>query len=159
MAASAGCAGIPSWRTWSRVGSSGMLAGTIGYRNSSHLRLHLARIGGRNAFTAYGSGYVAVNGVRYERSIIVLPERIITDWPVATFEALRVDDFAMLSGLRSDIILLGTGDTLRFPRPELVRPLVDAAVGLEVMDVHAACRTYNILMDEQRKVAAALLLG
>lgn len=122
------------------------------------MKLHLARHSGRNAFTAYGPGYVAVNGVRYERSIIVLPERILLDWTATTFDALTPDHFATLAGLAADIVLLGTGDAVRFPRPEIARPLIDAHIGLEVMDVQAACRTYNILMDEQRKVAAALVL-
>jgi uncharacterized protein len=58
-----------------------------------------------------------------------------------------------------EIVLLGTGAALQFPRPELTRPVIDAKIGLEVMDSSAACRTYNILMDEQREVAAALLIG
>jgi uncharacterized protein len=62
-----------------------------------------------------------------------------------------------LAGLDREIVLLGTGRLLRFPRPELLRPLVQAGVGVEVMDVQAACRTYNILASEERKVAAALL--
>jgi uncharacterized protein len=123
------------------------------------LKLHLAPNSGRNSFTAYGPGYVAVNGVRYQRSLIVLPERIVADWPATTFDMLSNEHFTALAGLDADIVLLGTGDALRFPRPEITRPLVEAGIGLEVMDVQAACRTYNILMDEQRKVAAALLLG
>jgi len=58
-----------------------------------------------------------------------------------------------------EIVLPGTGAQLRFPRPEILRPLLEAGVGVEVMDVQAACRTYNILVSEERKVAAALLLG
>ena len=109
--------------------------------------------------TAYGAGFVAVNGTRFERSLVVLPDRVVTDWSATTFDALEAAHLAALVDLGADIVLLGTGASIRFPRPELVRPLVEARIGLEVMDVQAACRTYNILMAEERKVAAALLLG
>ena len=107
--------------------------------------------------TACGPGFVLVNGVRHESSIIVMPERIVA-WPAASFEALALADFELLAALGADIVLLGTGARLRFPRPELTRPLVEARIGIEVMDFRAACRTYNFLMAESRKVAAALLL-
>jgi uncharacterized protein len=123
------------------------------------LKLHLDGASGRNHFTGYGAGYVTVNGMRYERSLVVLPTRIVTDWPATTFEALEASQLAPLAALGVEVVLLGTGASLRFPRPEITRPLVEARVGLEIMDVPAACRTYNILMAEERKVAAALLLG
>ena len=123
------------------------------------LKLHPASVTGHNQFTSYGPGYVSVNGERHERSIVVLPRRIITDWAATSFEALEAGHLAALADLGAEIVLLGTGDALRFPRPEITRPLVEARIGLEVMDVQAACRTYNILMAEERNVAAALLLG
>jgi uncharacterized protein len=123
------------------------------------LKLHLDGASGRNAFTGYGAGYVTVNGTRYDKSLVVLPTRILADWPATTFEALEPGHLAALVGLGAEVVLLGTGDTLRFPPPEITRALVEARIGLEVMDVQAACRTYNILMAEERKVAAALLLG
>ena len=73
--------------------------------------------------------------------------------------ALTAEQIGQLVPLASEIVLLGTGDRLRFPRPEILRPLMEARIGFEVMDVRAACRTYNILVAEERKVAAALLLG
>jgi len=121
------------------------------------LKLHLQTATALNAFTGYGEHYVMVNDQRVEKSIVVLPERIITDWGATSFEELAPEHLAALANLGREIILLGTGAQLRFPRPEIMRPLVQAGVGLEVMDVQAACRTYNILMAEERKVAAALL--
>ena len=59
--------------------------------------------------------------------------------------------------MQPEVVLLGTGAKLRFPHPRLTRLLSDARIGIEVMDLQAACRTYNILMAEERKVAAALL--
>jgi uncharacterized protein len=99
-----------------------------------------------------------VNGARHEASVIVLPERI-EPWPVAGFAALTEAHFAALAALAPEVVLLGTGDRLRFPPPQLVAPLARAGIGLEVMDLRAACRTFNILAAEERQVAAALLFG
>jgi uncharacterized protein len=129
------------------------------YITGKPLKLHLEPATSLNAFTGYGEGYVMVNGKRIERSVVVLPERLLPDWPPATFDTLAPEHFAMLADIGSEIVLLGTGAKLRFPRAELIAPLVRAGVGVEVMDLQAACRTYNILMAEQRKVAAALLIG
>lgn len=105
------------------------------------MKLQLDRPDGLNTFTAYGEGYVSVNGIRHSCNLAVLPERLIPDWTQATFDTLRVEDFAWLASLDAEIILLGTGNRLRFPTPDLMRPLVQAQKGLEVMDLPAACRT------------------
>ena len=123
------------------------------------MKLQRETTGALNAFSAYGPGYVIVGGQRFERSIVVLPERIIPDWAATTFESLAAEHLAALSGLGSEILLLGTGARLRFPSREILAPLMEAGIGIEVMDVPAACRTFNILMAEERRVAAALLLG
>jgi len=121
------------------------------------LKLHLSSISGINLFTGYGEGYVMVNQRRHERNLVVLRDRLVTDWPATSFDEIDAGDFALLAELRPEIVLLGTGERLRFPRPELTRALIEARIGLEVMDIRAACRTYNILAAEERKVAAALL--
>jgi uncharacterized protein len=123
------------------------------------MKLQLARTDGLNTFTAYGEGYVSVNGIRHDHNLAVLPDRLIPEWTRADFDSLSITDFELLAGLDAEIILLGTGNQLRFPRPELMRPLVQAQKGLEVMNLQAACRTYNILAAEGRKVAAVLLLA
>jgi uncharacterized protein len=122
------------------------------------MKLHLARAEGRNLFSGYGSGYIAVNGERYERSLIVLPDRIL-NWEPADFDDLTESVFSGLAQLSLEILILGTGARLRFPHPSITRALHSAGTALEVMDTHAACRTYNILLSEGRRVGAALLLG
>ena len=122
------------------------------------MKLHLARNDNQNAFTGYGEGYVVVNAVRYERNLVVLPDRPVEDWAVAGVDTLREQDLESLAGLGVEIVLIGTGKTLRFLHPRLLQPLARARVGVEVMDTRAACRTYNILVAEGRKVAAALIL-
>ena len=123
------------------------------------MKLQAAQHIGQNTFTGYGEGYVSVNTVRYTNNLFVLPDQLIPDWTVASFDALGLADFELLATLDTEIILFGTGKQLRFPRPELMRPLIAVQKGLEVMDIHAACRTYNVLINEGRKVAAALIFS
>ena len=92
------------------------------YGNSSFsLKLHPAATSARNTVTGYGAGFVAVNGTRFERSLVVLPQRVVTDWSATTFEALEAAQLAALVGLGADIVLLGTGNSIRFPRPLTAR--------------------------------------
>jgi uncharacterized protein len=123
------------------------------------MKLKPAQTEGQNVFTAYGEGYVSVNAIRYTSNLIVLPQRLITEWTSASFETLAISDFELLSTLENDIILLGTGNTIRFPRHELLQPIIKARKGLEVMDIQAACRTYNILISEGRTAVAALIFS
>jgi len=120
------------------------------------VKLHASRPSGVNTITGYGEGYVMVNGERRASSVIVLPDRI-EPWSAAAFDTLTAEDFAFLKSLGAEIVLLGTGPKQRFPHPRLTAELAQAGIGLEVMDLQAACRTYNILVAEERKVAAALL--
>jgi len=121
------------------------------------VKLHASAPTHLNTFTGYGEGFVQLNGERRESSLLVLPERVM-DWPPASFEALAEAHFALIAELRPEVVLLGTGARLRFPHPRLTASLARAGIGFEVMDAQAACRTYNILMAEERVVAAALLL-
>jgi uncharacterized protein len=122
------------------------------------VKLHVSGPGTRNAITGYGEGYVLVNGQRHESSLIVLPDRVLP-WEVSEFATITAQDFEKLKTLEPEILLLGTGPTQRFPHPRLTAPLAEAGIGVEVMDLKAACRTYNILVAEERKVAAALLFA
>lgn len=121
------------------------------------MKFHQARPSG-NVITGYGPDYVSVNGTRVQRSVLVMPEDL-RDWDIASFDALGVETFQRLAALPIEILLLGTGAKLRFPHPRLTQPLSAAGIGLEVMATDAACRTYNILRSEDRKVAAALLVS
>ncbi len=122
------------------------------------MKLQLARAPGQKVFTAHGEGYVAVNGERFEHPVVVMPERVATDWQAHDFAGLGEPDFAYFLALQPEVLLLGTGKQLRFPHPRLYRVLLEAGIGLECMDTAAACRTYNILVAEGRKVVAAILL-
>ena len=123
------------------------------------MKLHLAAAGVRNQFTGYGDGYVAVNHQRYERSIVVSPEVIHDTWSVSAIDEMTAHHITFLIDLAPEILLLGTGARQRFPRAELLKDLMTARIGLEVMDTPAACRTYNILSAEGRDVIAAVLVA
>nr|WP_256503681.1 Mth938-like domain-containing protein [Cupriavidus sp. WGtm5] len=96
--------------------------------------------------------------VRHTSSVLVMPEGDVRPWPVDRFEDLEPAHFEQLSELGPEVVLLGTGSRLRFPHPRLTASLARRHVGVDAMDMQAACRTYNILMAEGRKVAAVLLL-
>ncbi|MDO4231572.1 MAG: Mth938-like domain-containing protein [Lautropia sp.] len=128
------------------------------------MKLHADRHDDLNAFTAYGDDWVEVNGERHSGALLVRPRGPVDVWDVASFEALNAERLLALLDApadqpdwRPEVILLGTGAQLRFPHPQLTRPLLQAGVGVESMDTLAACRTYNILMAEGRQVLAALL--
>ena len=122
------------------------------------MKLHASAPSALNAFTAYGEGYVVVNSDRFDSNLIVLPEKVLS-WDVAGFAGLKEADFQVFMDMNLEILLLGTGPKQRFPHPRLTRELAAKRIGVEAMDLQAACRTYNILMAEERRVAAALLFS
>jgi uncharacterized protein len=122
------------------------------------MKFHVTTPAGQNLFTGYGDGYVAINNERYEHPVLVSPEGAVESWDASSFEALTREHFEALLARTPELVLLGTGETLRFARPELTRVLATAGVGFEAMDTKAACRTFNILMAEGRRVIAAILV-
>lgn len=122
------------------------------------MKLHLSTATGVHMVTGYGDGYVEVNARRYEASLVILPDQLLADWSVPEFAALTSRHLGALAEHRPEIVLLGTGRRQRFPPPALLADLIMHDIGLEVMDSQAACRTYNILAAEGRRVAAALIL-
>lgn len=127
--------------------------GTSGDR----LKLHADAPTSLNTVTAHGPGFIEVNKSRHQGHLLLMPDAPVQPWPAHSFESLRPEDFDALLDLRPEIVLLGTGRRQRFPHPRLTGGLARAAVGVEVMDTAAACRTYNILMAEGRRVLAAFL--
>jgi uncharacterized protein len=111
-----------------------------------------------NTITAHGDGYVEVNLQRHTASVIVAPEGPVREWPVSSFESLTPELFDMLGEATPEVVLLGTGARMRFPHPRLTATLMKRGIGVEAMDSGAACRTYNILMQEDRRVVAAILI-
>ena len=87
-----------------------------------------------------------------------MPDRLIEDWPVISDSQLEAQHFEMLLSDKPEIIILGTGIAHKFPDQSLLSQLTKMGIGIEVMDTRACCRTYNILVEEGRRVAAALLI-
>lgn len=122
------------------------------------LKLHQDSSGALNTVTGYGAHYVDVNLVRHESSILLLPDTPVADWPVSSFDLLAAEHFDLLLETTPEVVVFGSGARLRFPHPRLTASLTARRIGVETMDFMAACRTYNILMAEGRRVAAALLI-
>lgn len=106
----------------------------------------------------YEAGAVLIGENRFHNSLLLSPRGITPDWPVRRAEDLEPAHFEALLALQPELIVLGTGATQVFPDPRVYTAVMDAGIGIEVMDTGAACRTYNILMSEGRMVAAALIL-
>ena len=122
------------------------------------MKLHSTVTAGLLAITAYDAGRITVNGRPLTKSFLLTPRRLIENWPPDSVDSLTEADLQAVADLDCPIVLLGTGPRQRFPAPALMRSLIDRRMGVEVMDTHAACRTYNILMAEGRDVAAALII-
>lgn len=121
------------------------------------MKLQAERAQGQNAITAYGAGFVTINGQTHRHSVIVGHDRLVPDWSIARIEDLKSEDLLALAH-DCDVVLLGTGARQRFPQRTVLSPLFDRRLGVEVMDTAAACRTYNVLLAEGRAVVAALIV-
>ena len=108
--------------------------------------------------TGYGDAWVAVDGERIDSSVIVGSGGQRLAWPCKGFSELGPAHFDQLAKLDTELVIFGSGKQLRFPRPAWLAPLMRRRIGFETMDTRAACRTYNILSAEGRKVVAALLI-
>lgn len=123
------------------------------------MKLHLNIERELPLFTGYGEDHVMINGARHEQSLLLTGSQILpAPWAGLNFEALTEAHFRWIAQYPVEIVLFGSGHKLRFPHPSLTRALVEARIGLEVMDIGAMCRTYNILVGEGRSVAAGVLI-
>lgn len=111
-----------------------------------------------NTVSAYGSNYIEINACRYESSLLLMPEGPVEAWSCQGFADLKIEDFEKIAQKQPALVILGSGKKIQFPRPELIAPLIRAKIGIETMDLQAACRTYNVLMAEGRNVLAALII-
>ena len=121
------------------------------------LKFHL-QAPAANVITGFGDGWIRIGADEYHEGVVILPDRVVTGWAPAGFDALAAEDFAGLLASGPEIVLLGTGRRHRFPHPRLVASLIEARTGIEAMDTGAACRTFNILVAEGRRVVAALAI-
>ena len=124
------------------------------------MKMRADRIEGQNAIARHGPEGVVVNGVEHTESVVV-PWRgdVIAVARRRRSSRSRAEHFARIAALKPELVIFGSGARLRFPAPALLRPLIDAGIGVETMDTAAACRTYNVLLAEGRSVVAALLFS
>ena len=108
--------------------------------------------------TGYGPDWVAVNGEKHIGSLVVSAAGVVRPWGVAGYESLEQSHFDELLELSPEVIVFGSGNSIRFPQPAWLQALYAKRIGVETMDTQAACRTYNFLAGEGRKVVAALLV-
>ncbi|OZB46136.1 MAG: hypothetical protein B7X46_00905 [Thiomonas sp. 15-66-11] len=111
------------------------------------------------SISAQGQGFVEVNHVRHLQGICLGTDAAPEPWGCAGFAALTEADFTRLIALRPEIVIIGTGTQQQFPHPSLLQPLMAQGIGFEVMNTAAACRTYNILASEGRRVVAGLVVS
>ena len=122
------------------------------------MKLHSTPTQQYQTVTAYDDDGIEINLKRFNHSLLLLPESPPVAWPVTQFETLTAEHFDEINALQPDVVILGTGARQRFVHPRLIRSLSERRIGVESMDSQAACRTYNILMAEGRKVALALII-
>ena len=110
------------------------------------------------SISGYGPGWVGVDGEKITHSVIISSSGERIDWLLERFEDLGPAHFAQLAQVDAEVVIFGSGSRIRFPKAAWLAPLIERRVGIETMDTAAACRTYNILAQEGRSVAVALLL-
>ena len=112
----------------------------------------------RYRFTGYTNQSVSINELEYTDSLILLPDEIIQPWTAKPVDNLSSVDFEIVLKLNPEVVLLGTGENQHFPAPEIFGLFGERGIGLEAMNNGALCRTFNILVAEDRAVVAAILL-
>lgn len=108
--------------------------------------------------SSYGKGWVQVADQQLTRSVVLTSDGRRFEWSCARFEDLTAAHFEQVAQLKTELVIFGSGERLRFPSAALTRALIECQIGIETMDTQAACRTYNILAGEGRHVAVALLM-
>ena len=121
------------------------------------MQLDLDPQGLHNIIRAFSQTSIKINDKEFNASLIVTADKIISPWHPTTLQDLKPEHWDPFFELQLDLILLGTGKYLRFPAPEVTQPIIERQIGLEIMNTAAACRTYNIVVSDGRRVAAAII--
>ena len=128
-------------------------------RYRTYMKFTLENSSRVNLIRGYSAQEIRIGDRRLQASCIVTADTLIADWEPASFAALAPSHLEAILALQPELVLLGTGPTQRFPPAAIRAALTGRGVGLEVMDLGAACRTFNILVQEERRVAAGLFLS
>ncbi|MDH5472765.1 MAG: Mth938-like domain-containing protein [Gammaproteobacteria bacterium] len=114
---------------------------------------------GTQVINGYDETSITINEHTFTHSLLVSNYRLITDWPVKEMSDFCNQSLQPIFELQPEVIIIGTGRNIQFPRPEHYSSAINKGIGIEFMDTGAACRTYNILLSENRKVVAGIILG
>lgn len=109
------------------------------------------------SISSYGTGWVRIGAEKISHSLVISSSGVRQVWPCSRFADLQETHFAPLANMGAELVIFGSGNSLRFPQAAWIRPLIEKQIGVETMDAHTACRTYNILAFEGRQVVLALL--
>jgi uncharacterized protein len=126
---------------------------------SDRMPLTEDRITSRYSISAYSASEVIVNQTAYHQSLILSPHSIHYPWPIASIEDLDESSLQIILDMNPYVVLLGTGEQQQFPEASIMALFGQRGIGLEVMNHGALCRTFNILVAEDRDVVAAIILG
>lgn len=129
----------------------------LAFAGCESMKFQLDTATGGNVITRVEPGCVWVNGQAHQRPVVVPWAGPVVPWDLEDFDALRATHFEALLGLKPELVLLGTGARLRFVHPALSQSLMHAGIGMDCMDLAAACRTFSVLTAEGRKALAALI--
>ncbi|MEK0412437.1 MAG: hypothetical protein RL626_473 [Pseudomonadota bacterium] len=122
------------------------------------MKFHLIQSDNKNLITGYDSNWVEVNQERYHSSLIMTPNQLLLEWPVKSIKDIKENSFEAIESLNVEIILLGTGNIQEHLEPRLIEYFSKKNIAIESMNNQSACRTYNILANEERKVLLALMI-
>lgn len=109
--------------------------------------------------TSYDDKSIHINGKAFMSSLVVAPDALNDAWPPSSVDSLNMDHCRAIIEFKPELVLIGTGLTLKFPAIATYAELIQRNIGVEIMDSGAACRTYNILMGEGRRVVAGIILA
>lgn len=113
----------------------------------------------RHRITAYDVDTISVNDDIYRQSLVMTADSILCPWPVSSLQHLNPENLAPIFESKPTVVLLGTGVRQMFPDSKIFALFGEQGIGLEVMDNGALCRTFNILVAEDRDVTAAIILN
>jgi len=99
---------------------------------------------------------ICIAGQSYSQSLLLTADQLITDWPPQSFSELNTEFLQAIFQLQPDLVLLGTGSRQHFPSASIMMEFYQRGIGIEAMSSPAACRTFNVLVAESRRVVAAL---
>lgn len=122
------------------------------------MKLHADQPNAANVIHAVTRQSVSINGQAFTTSVLVPSDAPLQAWPAATVADLTAAHFEQILAFRPELVVFGSGPSMKFVHPSLMRSFMEARIGVETMDTMAACRTYNILVSEGRRVLAALII-